>query len=716
MGLIFISEMIFLLNMPIFDFFSDIISNPLFIMSVVFWIVSFILVQLFSKRKDTITLLFPLLAMFRTKKLNQLLKRVAKRSPKFWRWVFNVGIFVSFGFTVYGIWFLVSNLFQLFTSPSIENAITPLIPGVTVDFPMFSYFIIPLLIIISVHEFSHAMAAEADGIEVKSTGILGAGPFFVVLYGAFVEIDEFATKSRKVSPWTRLRIAGAGTFSNAILAVIGLILVLNIVPIISIGYGPEVFQVSTVLTDTQGGYNSGSIFPGDVVLSINGTSIDVMNGYDLTAILQNETAIQCSIGDTLNITVLGNDGLNHQRIVVLGHHFFTGIQYKSINATHIQIISVYSKLSGGNNYNSLIPGQIIKSIDGYEFNSTEDRTLGAYLRSIDSERIVNMTTDTDTNISININYYPTVAGAFEFQSFYIGGFFTNTSTTEVVVDEVLKNSTESGINENQLFKNDKIIAVEGISVDLSGDKTFEDFLKNDVGIAVNSPIFINFTVLPEGSSTPVNRTVKIIPIPKSYVFIGIQSSAYWLSKNWVSSLLGGTFPLWLQKEFLYFFSIAFSVTLFNMLPVPAFDGYRMTSEIVSAVVGSKYERNHKKKVQFYFDPQTAEYPLMTTNATAITDIEMEFPPNANADLVDELKYKSIGKINNEFIDTICFDLVSTKLPPVGTRITATIEYDHDMKSKVKKRINLLIGLAMLAILILNFVFSFLFLGNITFWL
>jgi len=385
--------MIFLHNMPIFDFFLDLLSNPLFIISLIFWVVTFLLVQLFSKRKDTITLLFPLLAMFRTKKLNNLLKRVARSAPRFWKWVFNGGIFVSFGFTIYGIWFLVTNLYQLFTSPSIENAITPLIPGVTVDFPMFSYFILPLLIIISVHEFSHAMAAESDGIEVKSTGILGAGAFFVVLYGAFVEIDEFSARSRTVSPWTRLRIAGAGTFSNAILAVIGLVLLLNVVPIISIGYGPQVFQVSEVLTDSQGGYNSGVIFPGDIVLSINGTAVDVMNGYDLTAILHNETIIQCSVGDTLNFSVIGSDGLRYQRIVSLGHHLFAGIrQYEFITEDSIRIISVFSNLSGGNNYNSLIPGQIFKSIDGYKFNSTENRTLEAYLRSINGERTVNMTT------------------------------------------------------------------------------------------------------------------------------------------------------------------------------------------------------------------------------------------------------------------------------------------------------------------------------------
>ena len=211
--------------MALFDSLINILKNPFFIGSAIFWLVCYILIKVLGKKRKNVNFFFPFLIMFKTKRLNRWLKKIARKTPKLWRWIWNIGIFVSFGFTLFGLYFFTANLIDLIRSPSIENVITPLIPGVTVDLPMFSYLILPILFVITIHEFSHAMAAEADNVEVQSTGIFGAGVFFIVGFGAFVEIDEFASRSRKVSPWTRLRIAGAGTFANAIQTGIGLLLV-----------------------------------------------------------------------------------------------------------------------------------------------------------------------------------------------------------------------------------------------------------------------------------------------------------------------------------------------------------------------------------------------------------------------------------------------------------------------------------------------------------
>ena len=193
--------------MALFDTLINILKNPFFIGSAIFWLACFILIKVLGKKRKNVNFLFPFLVMFKTKRLNRLLQRIARKAPKVWRWIWNIGIFVSFGFTIFGLYFFTANLIDLIKSPSIENAIAPLIPGVTIDLPMFSYLLLPILFVVTVHEFSHAMAAEADNVEVKSTGIFGAGVFFIVGFGAFVEIDEYTARSRKVSPWTRLRIA-----------------------------------------------------------------------------------------------------------------------------------------------------------------------------------------------------------------------------------------------------------------------------------------------------------------------------------------------------------------------------------------------------------------------------------------------------------------------------------------------------------------------------
>ena len=117
-------------------------------------------------------------------------------------------------------------------------------------------------------------ASEIDGINVKSSGITALGVFFLVLFGAFVELDEFQLDSRKVSSKTRLRIAAAGTWSNIIMA--GIVpLLLNFYPsIVRIGYQREAFQVVSVLSTSEGGFNENNVFPGDIVTAINNTLVE----------------------------------------------------------------------------------------------------------------------------------------------------------------------------------------------------------------------------------------------------------------------------------------------------------------------------------------------------------------------------------------------------------------------------------------------------------
>lgn len=704
--------------MAISDFLIGLFSNPFFLISLFFWIFCYILIKILGKRKENVTLLIPFLAMFRTKKLNNLLQRIARKTPRLWKWIWNVGIFVSFGFTIFGLYFFISNLIALITAPSIENAITPLIPGVTISLPLFSYLILPILFVITVHEFSHAMAAGADNITIKSTGIFGAGVFFVVGFGAFVEIDEFAARSHKVSPWTRLRIAGAGTFSNAIETVIGLLILLNFAAIISPSYGPQVFQVNTVLPTSQGGYNYGNISPGEIVVSINGTQINAQNGIDLDSILNNQTSLKCSAGDTLIFTSINGNHTDYNRTITLGRHFFLGFEYEFVSNTTAQITTLYSLFQGGNNYNNseLSVGTQFTALNGYTFNQTAGRTPSSFLTTLNHEQTVNMTLASGENTSININYFPIVYGAFEFNSFFTGAFFSKLSNTEVMVDRVLKNVTENGINEGRLYKGDKIIAVNNINLNLSEGKSFENFLINNVGLNITSKILVNFTVIPAGSSIPIIRSVYFEPIPKSYVFIGIQSSSYWMQKNWFSSLFGGNFPNWLQEEFFYFYAVAFSVTLFNMLPIPIFDGNRIVKEIVDKIIGTKYERGHKKKLAFEFNPKKSDYHLMTWNVTEIEDIEMQLNEIDKPEFVDDLRFKGKDTINDGYIDTISFDLESTKLPPKGTILTATVEYNKDKKERTKKVIMWSIGIITLTIVALNFILSYVKLGNITFWM
>ncbi|MHA1525531.1 MAG: site-2 protease family protein [Promethearchaeota archaeon] len=254
--------------MDFIDFILDFILNPWFLLSLTFWLIILILIYVLRKRKEAITVFFPFIALLKTKKLNNFIVKISRKAPKLWRIFWTIGIFVSFAFTIIAIFFFFVNLVSLIQNPRIENAVTPLVPGVTVGLPLFAYLIIPLLFVMTTHEFAHGIAAEVDGVNVKSTGVLGAGLFYLIGLGAFVEVDERELNSSKFNKNTRLRIASAGTYVNAITAGIAFLFLINFSFLISPFYGEQVIQVDTVLTEEEGGFAYGDLSEGDVIVAL----------------------------------------------------------------------------------------------------------------------------------------------------------------------------------------------------------------------------------------------------------------------------------------------------------------------------------------------------------------------------------------------------------------------------------------------------------------
>ena len=295
-----------LFNSPILDFFV----NPWFVLSLIFWLIVLALVYLLRKKEGAAYLFFPLLAMFKTKKLNKFIKKISRKAPKFWRVFWTIGIFISFGFTIFAFYFFFTNFINLIVDPQIEQAVVPLIPGVTIDLPLYSYLILPLLFVITTHEFAHGIAASSDGLDIKSTGVLGAGLFFIIGFGAFVEIDEREVNSSKVNKNTRLRIATAGTYVNGITAGIALILVLSF-PLMIFPWYRQVSQVNSVITEAEGGFNEENLTNGDVILAIKKqgdldeeyVSLDNFKKRTLSNILNNKTSLKCAIGDNLTFKI-----------------------------------------------------------------------------------------------------------------------------------------------------------------------------------------------------------------------------------------------------------------------------------------------------------------------------------------------------------------------------------------------------------------------------
>src|SRR6056297_3050482 len=106
------------------------LQNPLFIISAIFWIISFILIKVLGKKKENITLMFPFLIMFRTKVFNKFFQKISRKYNRFWKIIWNIGIIGSFILMLFALYFFISNLIILIIQPQVENALIPLIPGV----------------------------------------------------------------------------------------------------------------------------------------------------------------------------------------------------------------------------------------------------------------------------------------------------------------------------------------------------------------------------------------------------------------------------------------------------------------------------------------------------------------------------------------------------------------------------------------------------------
>ncbi len=587
--------------MTLLDLIIDFLLNPWFIISVVFWVIVIIFVVLLRNKKEAYTLFFPLLALFRTKKLNNLIRRISKKSPRFWRAFWNIGIFVSFGFTIYGFYFFFSNIVNLIFQPSIENAIVPLIPGVTIDLPVFMYLLLPLLFIVTTHEFAHGISASIDGVEIKSTGVLGAGLFFLVGFGAFVEVDERTLRSSKFKRNTRFRIAAAGTYVNAITAGVAFLLILGFPAIVSPFY-VQTIQINSVLTPQDGGFNYGNLESGDVIVAIKHQNdpdsqflnLDLSQEIGLTSILGNSTKVKFAIGENL--------------------------------------------------------------------------TFSTYNPSSDSYSKKNVTVGLRYDIGIRYEYIPNGTGLI------ITYNYSSSTTTNIL-----------------------ILKVNNTAIDVSSGDTLELLLTNFNLKAINL--------------TSNSGKDYILDVEFDGAFIGVQSNSYWMHKNDVAKFFTTNWPDFLIRELLWLFIISFSITLFNMMPLPIFDGDRLLKELIDWIFGEDYKSKKKKIDRLIYKGTDTECKLTEYRVENVEYVKILLKEDNRSTQNGEVL---LGKDNYELVDSIgdgYKDTVSVKLPETtklkkNSVFEVSFEYLYDDKRKIKRIVLNAVRFVALALILGNFVLSF----------
>jgi membrane-associated protease RseP (regulator of RpoE activity) len=287
---------------------------------VAFWLAINMAKRYFPK---SLSLPFPIILMWRTSRFNNFIDLLARSGKSIWKAVWDVGIAVSIGGMIYIFYFLAQNLYNLILYFITKNQgsaspVSLLIPGVTLslDLSTLVYVGISIGLIIIFHELSHGIASRAEGLKVKSTGLVLAA----IIPGAFVEPDEEDLKKAKKS--TQARVYAAGSATNIWMAVVVVALLANVPAILSPFY-QSTPAGALVLGTVQGSPASGVLVPGDVIVSLNGSS--VKSEQTLSQILT-----VTKPNSTVPMVIL-HDGLKEQIEFTLGYSTATNISFIGIS-------------------------------------------------------------------------------------------------------------------------------------------------------------------------------------------------------------------------------------------------------------------------------------------------------------------------------------------------------------------------------------------------
>lgn len=262
-----------------------------------------------------------ILFMRRTKRFTNLIDRIARISPSFWKVVGSIAVIVCFGAMFYGTFIIIQTAYLVYsgviTQPGLQIALP--IPSSQVSVGPgfigipFWFWIITVSIILIPHEAFHGVIARAQKIKLKNVGLM----LLAIFPGAFVEPDEKQVKKSKLV--TKLRIFSAGTFINVTIGILVLFLVQYFL------WAPNIngIIVTSVNQTSPAGYLG--IKSGTVIESINGMKLSMgFSSYAFLVLMiqssntENMTSVMSSLilfqtlskykpGDTVNLKTTAGD-------------------------------------------------------------------------------------------------------------------------------------------------------------------------------------------------------------------------------------------------------------------------------------------------------------------------------------------------------------------------------------------------------------------------
>lgn len=185
---------------------------------------------LYIKRKeiDIQKLLFPIfyLILYRTTLGLKLMDKISKKYKELIKLIGYICVGFSFLGMLYISYGIIIIMLKFFISPkTTDTGFTLVLPGTSipgVGYLSFWYWIIPIIILAIVHEFSHGVMARAHNLKLKSSGFAFLGIVVPIIPAAFVEPDE--KKLTQQQDIVQYSVFAAGPIANIIFAFLILLL------------------------------------------------------------------------------------------------------------------------------------------------------------------------------------------------------------------------------------------------------------------------------------------------------------------------------------------------------------------------------------------------------------------------------------------------------------------------------------------------------------
>ncbi len=242
------------------------------------------------KKMSVQKVLFPLLYLFvwRTKLGLKSMESFAEKHKKSLKWLGYLSIFVGFAGMALISFELIRMTIGIILNPSTAAAGVGLVLPIKakgVFYVPFTYWILSLIVLMTVHEFSHGVFAKWTKTKIKSSGVLIAALLVPILPGAFVEPDERQLSKKRTRD--QLMVFSAGAFANVIVALIALLAILFIFTPISSNMIEADGVVVTGFTGTEYPASVAGIIEGEVILSADG--IDTTYHSNFSEILKEKS-------------------------------------------------------------------------------------------------------------------------------------------------------------------------------------------------------------------------------------------------------------------------------------------------------------------------------------------------------------------------------------------------------------------------------------------